>query len=212
MPHWRGDWGERETFVPSTPPWLTLTHSQGYLFLLSAKKYFERPFAAYTLGVSGKVQSLKGWPQDSLLRSWRATNHGPLPFLAHRRIWLKIVASQQSLGNKSSSLHGNWVSNKLQEIWEARFPASDKQASPLPLYFYALITNRPTTTNIQALPREVGVWELHFLKTWVGNHFGGTKSQPGECIPDSLVSAKEDKNGNTVQLPEKGCPGLRWAR
>ena len=100
MPHWRGDWGERETFVPSTPPWLTLTHSQGYLFLLSAKKYFERPFAAYTLGVSGKVQSLKGWPQDSLLRSWRATNHGPLPFLAHRRIWLKIVASQQKFGKQ----------------------------------------------------------------------------------------------------------------
>lgn len=41
---------------------LTHTHSQGYLFLLSAKKYFERPFAAYTLCVSGKAQSLKGWP------------------------------------------------------------------------------------------------------------------------------------------------------
>lgn len=38
------------------------SHSQRYLFLFSAKKYFERPFAAYTLCVSGKAQPLKGWP------------------------------------------------------------------------------------------------------------------------------------------------------
>lgn len=34
----------------------------------------------------GKPSLSKGGHQDSLLRSWRATDHGPLPFLAHRRI------------------------------------------------------------------------------------------------------------------------------
>ena len=183
--------GKRGNIALTAPPWLTHTHKDIFFFF-PLQDIFKNSLLQYTWCVSTKAH------QAPLLRPWGATDHGPLPSWHTGGSDFKYLHHKKSLENKASSLQGNWYlgwSIKCQEICEARFSESDKQASRSS--HVSVLRNRSTRANMPALPWGVCVWELQFLKTWVGNHFGGLESQP-VCVPDSLVSTKEEKHGNTI--------------
>ena len=78
-----------------------LTHTHKDIFCSFLLKNILKDPLLHTLCVFlGKPSLSKGGHKDSPLRSWGAADHGPLPFMAHRRIWLKIIASQPKFGKQ----------------------------------------------------------------------------------------------------------------